>query len=326
MSCGNGEACRETIKRRRALVMLGLMMLVFIVLSGFSFLKSRNQVTPETVSVGGWQATAGKRVFQAYNCMDCHTMVGNGAYLAPDLTREYASAGPAWLAAFLPSAGGWPTEAALRTQLANKVIAMDAGVDSLDAYYAKYPGAKERVERRGGSSTYMPNLPFSGDEVGQLLAYLKYTSAMNTEGWPPKVETGSLDHRLALLHGGNVPVPVAAAAVTAPTVADASAVAPDPVAHGEALAKDYGCAACHTATGQKLVGPGWGGLYESRVKLEDGAIVTADDAYLEESIRLPNAKIVAGFPAGVMPAYDDKLLKEADLKAIVAYIHSLEKQ
>ncbi|NMW25623.1 cytochrome c, partial [Rhodanobacter denitrificans] len=162
---------------------MAILALIFIVLSIFSFLKSRNQVTPDTVSFGPYQAADGKRVFQAYNCMGCHTMVGNGAYLGPDLTEEYKHAGPAWLAAFLPSAGGWPTTAAVRAQLLDPNQQADTGTDSIDAYLKKFPGAAERIERRGGGTTMMPNLPLTKDEIGQLIAYLKYTSAMNTEGW-----------------------------------------------------------------------------------------------------------------------------------------------
>ncbi|MFN2128464.1 MAG: cytochrome C, partial [Anaerolineales bacterium] len=32
---------------------------------------------------------AGKRVFQKYNCNDCHTILGFGGYYAPDLTKVY---------------------------------------------------------------------------------------------------------------------------------------------------------------------------------------------------------------------------------------------
>ncbi|MBS0463864.1 MAG: cytochrome c [Proteobacteria bacterium] len=324
MTCADGKNCDEPIKRRRALAMFGLMVGVFAMLSGFSFLVDRGQVTPDQVHFGRYQATAGKRVFQAYNCMDCHTIVGNGAYLAPDLTEEYKQVGPAWLAAFLPSAGGWPTEGALRAQLLDKTIATDAGVDTLAAYYEKFPGAKNRVERRGGGTSFMPNLPFHADEVGELIAYLKYTSEMNTEGWPPKVETGDLQHRLALLHGTKV---ASTAPVAAPApAASASAATPDPIAHGEALAKDNGCTACHAIDGPHLVGPDWGGLYGAKVKLTNGSTVTADDAYLIESIVKPNAKIVAGFTPDVMPQQYGQMLKDDDVKDIVAYIHSLEKR
>ena len=304
--------------------MLGVMTAIFIVLSIFSFLKSRGQTTPDTITYGKYTADQGKRVFQAYNCMGCHTMVGNGAYLGPDLTREYAVAGPAWLAAFLPSAGGWPTAAAVRTQLANPELQAAESIASMEAYLQKYPGAAARIDRRGGTNSHMPNLPFTKDEVGQLMAYLKYTSAMNTEGWPPKVEVQGLDRRLRLAHGANalLTTPVALAGMTAPPAADTTAA---PAVVGAQLAKDYGCIACHSPDTKRLVGPGWGGLYGSKVKLADGSSVLADDAYLSESIREPEAKIVDGYPSGVMPAYST-LLKEDEVKSIVAYIASLHSQ
>jgi len=321
MSCGTGGSSCETPRRRGAFLVLAILALIFIVLSIFSFLKSRHQVTPDMVSFGPYQAADGKRVFQAYNCMGCHTMVGNGAYLGPDLTQEYKHAGPAWLAAFLPSAGGWPTTAAVRAQLLDPNQSTDTGTDSIEAYLKKFPGAAQRIERRGGGTTMMPNLPLTKDEIGQLIAYLKYTSAMNTEGWPPKVEVQGFDRRLQLAHG----TVALAQAVPAPASASPAPAAADPAARGAQLAKDTGCVACHATDDKKLVGPGWGGLYDSTVKLADGSTVIADDAYLRESIRQPNAKVVAGYPASVMPAYAT-LLKDDEVNAIVTYLHSLEKQ
>ena len=299
--------------------MLAVMAVIFIALSLFSFMKSRGQVTPDKISYGKYTADQGKHIFQAYNCMGCHTMVGNGAYLGPDLTGEYKRVGPAYLGAFLASAGGWPTTGAVRAQLQDPNQLADTGIDSIDAYLKKFPGAAVQIERRGGKTTEMPNLPFSKDEIGQLIAYLKYTSAMNTEGWPPKVMVEGLDRRLQLAHGG-VAMVTPAAAAPAPATA-----APDPAVHGAQLVKDNGCIACHATDDKRLVGPGWGGLYNSEVSLADGSKVTADDAYLRESILHPNAKIVTGYPTGVMPAYGT-LLKDDEVNAIVAYLHTLEKQ
>ncbi|MEO6801010.1 MAG: c-type cytochrome [Rhodanobacter sp.] len=325
MSCGVGGSSCETPRRRGALVMLVIMAAIFIVLSVFSFVKSRGQTTPDTITYGKYTADQGKRVFQAYNCMGCHTLVGNGAYLGPDLTGEYQRVGPAWLAAFLPSAAGWPTTAAVHVQLANPDQQADTGTDSMEAYLKKFPGAAVQIERRGGGTTYMPNLPFTRDEVGQLIAYFKYTAAMNTEGWPPKVEVVGLERRLQLAHGVAATVPAAASAAPAAAALEPAKVALDPTARGAQLVKDTGCLACHATDAKRVIGPGWGGLYNSQVKLADGSTVTADDAYLRESILKPNAKIVAGYPVSVMPSYET-LLKDDEVNAIVTYLHTLEKQ
>lgn len=321
MSCGEGKPCHELRYRRIALGVLFLMLVIFLSLSAVSFIDSRNQVTPDNIRYGSHEAVAGKRVFQAYNCMGCHTMVGNGAYLGPDLTNTYERAGPAWLAAFLPSAGTWPTSAALRIQLQTGGQGADGGTASLDEYYKKYPGAAERVQRRGGHDSMMPNLPLSADEVANLIAYLKYTSAMNTEGWPPKPKVDGMTFKYAS-PGLNVATAAPAPAVAAATTAVAEA-GQDPAAHGAQLVKDYACTACHSTDKQKLVGPGWGGLYGSKVTLADGSTVVADDAYLNESIRTASAQVVAGYEAGTMPDYAS-MLSDDEVAAMVAYIRSLQ--
>jgi len=326
MSCGIGGVCDEIGKRRVALGVLALMFVIFLVLSIFSFMGSRNQVTPDKVQYSSQEAVQGKRVFQAYNCMGCHTMVGNGAYFGPDLTKTYLHVGPAWLAAFLPSAGSWPTAAALRAQLQNKELAAEAGVDTLEAYLKKYPGAAERVERRGGHASLMPNLAFRSDEPAQLIAFLKYTALMNNEGWPPKPKVDGLTFAQAGPSLNPVAAATATSAVALVTGAPAAAAAAAPAdlsVLGEKLAKDNGCMACHDSGKKRLVGPGWGGLFGSKVELADGSSVVADEAYISESIRTPNAKVSKGYPAGLMPTYD-KLLGDKDIEAIVAYIRSLQ--
>lgn len=328
MSCLNGTDCRETAKRRSALAVLALMLAIFLLLSAWSFLPSRNQVVPDDIQYGGASAVEGKRVFQAYNCMGCHTIVGNGAYFGPDLTRIHAEAGPAWLAAFLPSAGGWPTSAAVRVQLQNPAIREDAGTDDLQAYLQRYPGAAERLEQRAGQHSLMPNLPLNAHEVAALIAFLKYTSSMHTEGWPPKPHANrrvpaSWAPKAPMAGNGAAAGQTAAAASSpAPSSAGAGAQPQDLVARGRQLVSDLGCVACHATDQKRTVGPGWGQLAGHEVQLADGTTVTADEAYLARSIRQPDAQIVAGYPPHVMPSYD-ALIDEADMKAIVAYLNSL---
>jgi cytochrome c oxidase subunit 2 len=93
--------------------------------------------------------------------------------------------------------------------------------------------------------------------------------------------------------------------------------------NGKLLVANKGCAGCHTIDGSKLVGPTWRGLFGSQVKLADGSTVTADEAYLTESIQNPSAKIVAGFQDGVMPSFKDRLT-EKQIMDIVSYIETLK--
>ena len=318
MSCKPGEPCHEGLKRRRALAVLGLMAVIFLALSAVSFIDPRGQAVPAKVTYAGFDAVAGKRVFQSYNCMGCHTIVGNGAYFGPDLTKLYGKVGPAWLEAFLPSAGAWPTSGAVRLQLQDKAIAADAGVETIEAYLEKYPAAAERIDRRGGKTTHMPNLPFSRDEVHELVAFLKYTSGMNTEGWPPVPKVDGLTFPEATA------MPTARQAALAPAggTGEAAAAPKSAAAHGAELAEENGCTACHAPTKEKLVGPGWAGLYGSTVKLADGSSVVADDAYLTGKILKPDQSVVAGYEAGVMPSFAE-ILDADQIADVVAYIRSL---
>ena len=82
------------------------------------------------------------------------------------------------------------------------------------------------------------------------------------------------------------------------------------------------CTSCHALDDSRLVGPGWGGLHGSRVSLVDGSAVTADDAFLRESILEPDARVAAGYAAGTMPSYAGQL-DDDQVGAIVAYIRTL---
>jgi cytochrome c oxidase subunit 2 len=61
------------------------------------------------------------------------------------------------------------------------------------------------------------------------------------------------------------------------------------------------------------------GLAGSEVELADGSKVTADDAFILESITKPDAKVVKGYNA--MPNLG---VSDADAKAILAYIKTLK--
>ncbi|MBI5934758.1 MAG: cytochrome c oxidase subunit II [Chloroflexi bacterium] len=102
----------------------------------------------------------------------------------------------------------------------------------------------------------------------------------------------------------------------------AYAAAQTPEAKGELLAKNNGCFGCHSPVGAALVGPTWKGLFGSQVQLSNGTTVTADEAFILDSILNPQATIVAGFEgASAMPAY---AFTEEELSYIVAYIMSLK--
>ncbi len=104
-------------------------------------------------------------------------------------------------------------------------------------------------------------------------------------------------------------------------VEKAKEAAATPEGLGQLLVSQNGCAACHTINGAAGIGPTWFNLFGSEVELSDGSVVTADEAFISESIKNPQAKIVAGFETQQMPQYT---FTDEQLAAIVAYIKTLK--
>lgn len=94
-----------------------------------------------------------------------------------------------------------------------------------------------------------------------------------------------------------------------------------PVAAGEALFSQMGCATCHAA-GDASRGPQLNGVFGSEVKFKDGTSLIADEDYIHESIVSPTAKIVDGY-AALMPGNFGSQLSDEDILNLVAYIKSL---
>ena len=104
-------------------------------------------------------------------------------------------------------------------------------------------------------------------------------------------------------------------------VAEASASAQTPEGRGQALVQANGCVGCHSLTGVNGVGPTWLGMVGSQVPLAGGGSATADDNFLFESIKFPQAKIVAGFESAKMPDYG---FSDEQINDIIAYIKSIK--
>ena len=89
---------------------------------------------------------------------------------------------------------------------------------------------------------------------------------------------------------------------------------------GEELFATRACNTCHRPD-TEVRGPRLEGLFGREVALRDGRRVTADEAYVRESILNPAAKIVAGFEP-VMPAFQGQLSEEEVLE-LLRYVKSL---
>lgn len=89
----------------------------------------------------------GKLLWETNNCIGCHTLLGEGAYFAPELGNVYKRRGPDFIKVWIKMQ---PT-----------------GV----------PGRRQ-----------MPNFHLTDAELDDLVAFLKYTSEINTANWPPNIE------------------------------------------------------------------------------------------------------------------------------------------
>ena len=87
---------------------------------------------------------------------------------------------------------------------------------------------------------------------------------------------------------------------------------------GKGLYNKLACATCHSTDGSAKVGPTFKGLFGSKVTLNDGSTVTADENYIRESIEEPNAKIVKGY-APQMPTFKG-LVNEQDMNSLISFI------
>ena len=97
----------------------------------------------------------------------------------------------------------------------------------------------------------------------------------------------------------------------------------NPVSAGERLFSQLACITCHIANGTGRA-PSLNGVYGAKVLLADGTLVTADEAYIRESILQPKAKIVAGYQP-VMPTFQG-LVTEEQILNLTAYVKSLQSQ
>jgi cytochrome c oxidase subunit II len=90
--------------------------------------------------------------------------------------------------------------------------------------------------------------------------------------------------------------------------------------NGAKMFADLSCNTCHLENGQGR-GPVLKGLFGKQILLTGGGTVTMDDAYIRESILMPQAKVVAGFQP-IMPTFQG-LVTEEQLLQLIAYIKSL---
>ena len=106
----------------------------------FGRLTNAHNLTPEVIR--------GKDVWHKYNCINCHTLFGEGAYYAPDLTKITQHRGEPYLKAYMRD----PSQ-----------------------FY------DEQRHRR-----LMPRQNLSDAEISDLIRFLDWVSKVDNQGWPPR--------------------------------------------------------------------------------------------------------------------------------------------
>ena len=86
-------------------------------------------------------------MWEENNCIGCHSLLGEGAYFAPELGNVYVRFG-------------------------NNTEAIKAFIQSRPA--EGIPGRRS-----------MPQFNFAPEELEAIAQFLKYASEINTAGWPP---------------------------------------------------------------------------------------------------------------------------------------------
>jgi len=105
----------------------------------------------------------GKLGSQAKNCMDCHTLLGNGAYYAPDLTKAWLD--PMW-------------EDGTMAAIIGGALGKDLTKEEAMAEFLQHPSNYATHARM------MPNLGITAKEAQGLVAFLKHMSSIDTNGFP----------------------------------------------------------------------------------------------------------------------------------------------
>ncbi len=98
----------------------------------------------------GQKIAMGKQIWEEYNCIGCHTLLGEGAYFAPELGNVYKR--------------------------------YNESLDGIKAFIKSRP-ADGIPGRRS-----MPQFNFSDEQLEAIAQFLKYSSEINTAGWPPNKE------------------------------------------------------------------------------------------------------------------------------------------
>lgn len=125
----------------------------FLIFFGLTIHSCNYVLTTSTDAKGLTDSVArGKRIWEHNACIDCHTLMGEGAYFAPELANVWVRY------------GGREDAKAAR--------------EALKAWMQNQPsGVAGRRQ--------MPQFHLSDPQLDDLINFLEWTSRVNTQKWPP---------------------------------------------------------------------------------------------------------------------------------------------
>ena len=93
-------------KQARAFFLGGTVVtfLIFIGLTVYSLSEAQDQTNYENITE---QVVRGKDLWDTNNCMGCHTLLGEGGYYAPELTKVIERRGEGYVKAVLMTPNSW---------------------------------------------------------------------------------------------------------------------------------------------------------------------------------------------------------------------------
>lgn len=254
----------------------------------FPQLTNADSITPAV--------TRGMDVWHANNCINCHTLFGEGAYYAPDLTKITQLRGAPYLKAFMKEP---------------------------ERFY------DEQRHRR-----LMPNPQLEDGEIDDLIAFLDWVANVDNQGWPPRpiLVTGSSIPGTGL----TIAQQDLSGAGALPPGARPVSGSEDPIALGEALFRTASpaCNACHsTAPGVNLAGPTLADLVTRARQVIESPDYQGEadsvEAFIRESIVAPSAYLHPGamYSAGgvsFMPTNYAAALSAEEIDHLVQYLASFK--
>lgn len=136
-------------------IFFGGSLFFFLVFVGLTAHSHYYVVTTSTDHAGLTDSVKrGKHIWEQNSCINCHSLLGEGAYFAPEL-------GNVW-----QRYGGEGSPAGARNALKAWIRIQPTGVE----------GRRQ-----------MPKYDFTEEELDALIDFLEWTSRIDTQGWPPNI-------------------------------------------------------------------------------------------------------------------------------------------